>query len=365
MITALLHTRNRPEFVMRAINYYNEKFRYPLLILDQSDDDYFEEITSSLANIKLNFPIEVLHHDVSIPMYQRFSDALKKVSSPYVLPMADKDFYYKPWIDESIKYLDGHPSCGTVYGHTISFELESYAPFGEIKSLSIDEPNPVARWMEHESPIERLGELGMGPWTTTGWYAAQRTEIFKKIVSEAQAAQLNTEGMFERLITILQPIYGKVVMLDSQYLARQVKTVEDSKLIGEFNENSYRADKHNLSILTKIATDALSQVCFIEERQAELIISKAFQPEINKLKLASFRNSIKVYYWKSKLPYVNRFIRFLKVRYNKLLQLDPLDPDPRLPAKPAVSPEWKEILTRSTRARKGHVLKAAVGENLE
>ena len=360
MITALLHTRNRPKFVMRAINYYNEKFRYPLFILDQSDDDYFEEMTSSLAKIKLNFPIEVLHHDVSIPMYQRFSDALRKVSSPYVLPMADADLYYKPWIDDSIKYLEGHPSCGTVYGHTISFELDSYAPFGDIKRLCIGEPNPVARWMEHESPIERLGELGMGPWTTTGWYAAQRTEIFKKIVSEAQAAQLNTEGMFERLITILQPIYGKVVMLDSQYLARQAKPP-----VYILEPNSYRADKRDLASLTKIATDALSQVCFIEERQAELIINKAFQPEINKLKRAGFRNSIKVHYWKTKLLYLHQFIRFLKVRHNKLSQLDPLVPDHRFPAKPAVSPAWKEILTRSTRARKGHVLKAAVGEDLK
>jgi hypothetical protein len=200
----------------------------------------------------------------------------------------------------------------------------------------------------------------MGPWTTTGWYAAQRTEIFKKIVSEAHAAQLNTEGMFERLITILQPIYGKVVMLDSQYLARQVKPLGYNA-----EPNSYRADKHDLSSLTKIATDALSQACSIEERQAEIIISKAFQPEINKLKLSGFRNSIKAHYWKSKLLYVHQLIRFLKVRYNKLSQLDPLAPDPRLPVKPAVSPAWKKILTRSTQARKGHMLKAAVGEDLE
>jgi glycosyltransferase domain-containing protein len=355
-----LHTRNRPKFLMRAISYYNEKFRYPLFILDQSDDNYFEEITSSLSNIKLNFPLEILHHDVAIPMYQRFSDALRKVSSPYVLPMADTSLYYEPWIDESIKYLEGHPSCGTVYGHTISFELDSYAPFGDIKRLSIGEANPVARWMEHESPIERLGELGMGPWTTTGWYAAQRTEILKKIVSEAQAAQLNTDVMFERLITILQPIYGKVVMLDSQYLARQVKPPEYNLEL-----NSYRVNKRELASLTKIATDALSQVCSIEKRQSKLIIRKAFQPELNKLKLNDFRNSIKVYYWKSKLTYLNQFIRFFKVSYNKLSQLDPLAPDPRLPAKPAVSPAWKEILTRWTHVKKQHALKAAVGEDLQ
>ena len=226
MITAFLHTRNRPELLMRAINYYNEWFRYPLVILDASDDDYFEEVASSLANIKPNFPLEILHHDAATPGYQRFFDALRKVSSPYVLTMPDSGFYYEPWIDESIKYLEGHPSCGTVYGHTVSFELDGFVPFGDVKRFSIDEPNPVARWMEHESPIERLGELGMGPWTTTGWYAAQRTEIFKKIVSKAQAAQFNNEDMLERLTNILQPIYGKVVMLDSQYLARQVKPPE-------------------------------------------------------------------------------------------------------------------------------------------
>jgi len=357
MITALLHTRNRPEFLMRAISYYNEKYRHPLFILDASDDDCFEEITSRLTNTKLNFPLEILHHDVTIPLYQRFFDALEKVSSPYVLLMADADLYYQPWIDESIKYLEGHPSCGTVYGHTISFELDSFAPFGDVKRLCIGEPNPVARWMEHESPIERLEELGMGPWTTTGWYAAQRTEIFKKIVAAALAAQLNSEDTFERLINILQPIYGKVVMLDSQYLARQVKPPEY-----RLEPYSYRVNKRDFASLTKIATDALLQVCCIKERQAELIISKTLQPEINQLKLNDFRKSIKIAYWKSKLPYVNQFIRFLKVRYNKGLALAP---DPRLPARSAVSPGWKEILMRSTRAKKGNVIEVAVREDLE
>ena len=346
MITALLHTRNRPEFLMRAIHYYNEKFRYPLFILDASDDDYFEEITSNLANIKLNFPLEILHHDGATPAYQRFSDALKKLSSPYVLLMPDSGLYCEAWIDESIKYLEGHPSCGTVYGHMIYFELDSFVPLGNIKHFSIGEPNPVARWMEHESPIERLRELGMGPWTTTGWYAAQRTEIFKTIVSKAQAAQLDLD-MFERLINILQPIYGKVVMLDSQYLARQVKPLE-YKL-----ENSYKANKRELESLTKIATEALSQVCFIEEQKSELIIRKALRPEINRMKLNDFRKSIKIDYWKSKLPFLTQFIRSLKVRYNKYSQVDPLAPDPRFPAKSAVSLAWKEILTRTTRVRKG------------
>ena len=55
----------------------------------------------------------------------------------------------------------------------------------------------------------------------------------------------------------------------------------------------------------------------------------------------------------------------LKVRYDKRLELDSLAPDRGLPAKPAVSLAWKERLIRSTRAKKGNVLEAAGGEDLE
>lgn len=336
MLTALLHTRNRPEFLIRAINYYNDKFHYPLFILDASDDNYFNEIASNLIAIKPRFPLEILHHHGAVPLYQRFSDVLRKISSPYILLMADDDLYYEPWIDASMRYLEEHPSCGTVYGHAITFELDSYIPFGGIKRFAITKPNPVARWMEHESPIDRLAELGKGPWTTTGWYAMQRTEIFRKIVYQAKAAQFNNE-MLERLLTILQPIYGKVVMLDDVYLARQVNPFENRRAY------SYKANKFPLEDLVQIAADALSQVCSMDKYQAELIINKTLEKEINKLKWNDLREAININYWKATLSFVYQFVRFSKEYYKKNSRRDPLAPDHRFPTSPALSEARQEI----------------------
>lgn len=330
MITGLLHTRNRPAFVARAIAYYAGRWRSPILVADGSDERRFDELKARLAAIDVGFPIEILHHPAETPFCTRVADAVKKVRTPYVLLMADDDFYLPPWEDTSVDYLERHPECGVVYGHTLRFELEGYVPFGPPRRFYLGEQNPVARWMEHETAVERLNELGRGAWATTGWYAVQRTRILDDVVSKAVAAGLDPE-MFERLMTVLQPIHGKVAKLDTLYLARQYDPAVDGtrKLTG------YEAGKASLAKLGRIATDTLVDVGGADRATAEATVARVLAPLIDVMKRQDTRDRLNVERWKARLPASATYaVRALRAVRNTLSRQDPLALDPRFPPKP-------------------------------
>lgn len=332
MITGILHTRNRPEFVARAIAYYADRFHAPILLADGSDEQRFAELKARLAGIEVGFPLEILHHPMETPFCARIADAVKKVRTPYVLLMADDDFYWPSWERTGVDYLERHPECGVVYGHTLRFELDGYVPFGPVRRIDHRPSNPVARWMEHETAVERLNELGRGAWATTGWYAVQRTRILESVVSEAIAAELDPE-MFERLMTLLQPIHGKVVMLDAWCLARQF----DPTIDGRRKLSGYEASKPALAKLERIATDALVGVAGVDRATAEATTARALAPLVRTMKEQDTRDRLNVTYWKAKLPpAATHAVRALRAVRNAILRQDPLASDPRFPSKPTL-----------------------------
>jgi glycosyltransferase domain-containing protein len=336
MITGLLLTRNRPDFLFRALNYYHGRFHNSIVILDASDDVALKEIRRRLGGAKFSFPVTLLHHDVSGPCMQRLLDGIRDVSTPYVMLMADDDFYYCPWIEEAVGYLETHPACGTAYGHVIIFELDGFVPFGAIKQICNNKPNPVLRWMEHESPVDRIAELGRGAWGGNCWYSIQRTQFFRKIAQQAHAGGF-PQDMFERTQSLLQAINGKVVMLDSIYVARQVNMRQPS------HGFSYKKNQRAMEVLAELATEALMELQALDRPQAEAIVRQAMRPEIDQLKLNDFRGNLKFEYWKSKMPWAGRLVRSIKRGLHTLSDADPLAPDARFPTAPVLAETRPEV----------------------
>lgn len=205
-ITILIHTKNRPAFLLRLLDYYNEKIgslRVFLIILDGSDEENYLTISDQIKTKKYQLNINFLHHDSQVSLTLRLAEALPLISTPYVLLAADDDFYFFDWLEPAVELLDSDLSYGVVHGYAIQFELESYIPYGNLVKLGYKKPNPPIRWLEDENPFDRLKELGKSNWATTGWYALQRTEILSTIVNIANKNEL-VDYHFERLLIFVK-----------------------------------------------------------------------------------------------------------------------------------------------------------------
>lgn len=337
MTTGLLLTRNRLDFLRRALKFYDGRCTQPIIILDASDPGPFAEITAMVRGLTLGYPVELLHHDVTAPWSQRLVDGLARVATPYAMLMADDDFYYPTWIVEAADYLSHHLTCSTVYGHAITFELEGGFPsHGPIRRVENNRPNPPLRWMGHESSIDRLHELRKGAWGGNWYYSLQRTQVLEKMITQAHAAGF-PQDMFERTQSILQPIYGQVVMLDSIYAARQVNPLQPHRGF------SFRTNQAAMAALEGMAIKALVESGAADESQARDAVQAALKPEIAKLKSTDFREAASLEKWKAKLPLVTRTVQTLKSTRNRVLQVDPLARDSRFPVEPDLTVPRAEI----------------------
>lgn len=333
-ITALLHTRNRPDFVLRCLAYYNQWYAGTMVLLDASDDEPFRRLQDGLGQLQLRFPLRVLRHSASTPLCRRFSEALQSVSTPCVVLMADDDFQLPQGLAAALRHLQDHPDAAVAYGHTVYFEAGDYSPRGEVRIVGTGPLDPPARWLEADTPAERLRELGKGPWRTTGWYAVQRTDVLAFIVDVAERFRFSNE-LLERSMNLLQPIHGKVVKLDVLCLARQFNANE-KRPRGTLADNEAA-----LGLLRDAAVDMLSGTTGLQRAEAESAVSAALEPE-----LAQLRHNDRALRMKAaaaRLGAATAYEMLLRARRRVRRGQLQADQDRRLPAAPALSPELEEM----------------------
>lgn len=226
-VSILVHTANRPWFLLRLLDYYEtvpEVRSVEVVVLDASRDEAAATFERERQGRAYSFPLRIVRDDPASLIYRRIATALDAVATPYVLLAADDDLYFFDWIEPAVELLESDPSFGTVYGHTLRFELDEFVPHGENLRFFVDPyTNPPVRWLEGESAAERLAEIG-DPGTypaTTGWYALQRTGQLRAIVDLAIRHGLDGT-FFEKFLILGQNALHKTRRLDRVFLARQV-----------------------------------------------------------------------------------------------------------------------------------------------
>ena len=290
--TIILHTRDRPEFVIRCLDYYSRhaaQIRLKLVVADGSRPQAWARLAEDLDRLASSHDIELMHCSAETPFAKRLEQALDHVSTPYVLLAADDDFYMLDWIEAAEDLLDGDVTFGVVYGHVLKFELERFVPYSDRVEFSVETTrNPPFRWLEDETTAQRLTELG-NPATdlaTAGWYALQRTSLLKLIIATAVHADLNPYGL-EKLMIFAQAALARTRKLDRIHLARQVNRDEKRPPYG------YRAQSATLRKLLDAAASLLVDHAGLQGEAAEELVALTFRGEIAQLERADSKRHLR------------------------------------------------------------------------
>jgi glycosyltransferase domain-containing protein len=341
-ITILLHTRNRPQFVLRLMDYYRSKISFSeikIIIIDSSNEKNYTLMSNKLDHHTHNLEILVLHHNEGASFAYRLDEALANVTTPYVLLAADDDFYFFDWLHSAVDLLDSDNSFGVVYGHTLRFGLETNDPYGKLCNFLFQKPNPPVRWLEGKTLDERMHELAKSDWATAGWYALQRTEILTIIVENAR--KYNLDGYhFERFLVFCQAALTKTRKLNEIYLARQM-------YIGDKGPPfSYKIQQKSLANLKQAAVEILYKYKGLEIQIASDIVDKVLKAEVSQLKENDSRKYLRMV--ADRFPYLRNWKRKITVLYRqKNINLENNLIDPRFPVSPNISIEHslvKEII---------------------
>ena len=213
MISFIIPSRNRPQFLERLIRYYLDlRVKHPILIADGSSDRLRERIRPLVAELPENFSYHAFPEDSSLAA--KLVGVIRYVQTRCVVVSADDDFLVPSAVERAARFLEAHPDYTVTHGAAALLVLKSGTAHGEIGGLG----RYYQRWIEHSTGVERLLDH-LGNYSVTAW-SVHRTEQLGD--NWRHPEELGLDLFFEELLpSCLSLIQGKAKKVDGLYMVRQ------------------------------------------------------------------------------------------------------------------------------------------------
>jgi len=217
MITLLVPTMNRSDFLIRMLRYYDDiGFEGCICIGDSSSPEHVE---------RTKRVIEILRGRLNI-IYREYPDlndavCLKRlldfVSTPYAAFVADDDFLVPNALNQCAKFLGEHPDYVAAHGIGIAITLDSKGLYGQITQCGLYR-QPV---IEAKSASQRLDDH-LNHYSVA-LFSVHRIESWRAMYRDVHLLKDKSFGS-ELLPCCKSVILGKPKELDCLYVVRQMHT---------------------------------------------------------------------------------------------------------------------------------------------
>src|SRR3989338_5107637 len=214
LLTLVVPTRNRWDFLSRLLDYYRDfGLQYRLIIGDSSDPSQYRSRDLALDNSGKRLNLEYRQYPDTTGTVCA-AELLAHVSTPYAVWVADDDFVVPYGFDRTIDFLERHRDYSGAHGNALIFTLSSDGPFGRVMSIG----RYSQRSVEQKTASERLVDHLETYCPTI--FSVHRTELLQR--SYRYVADLKLDNCFGELLPSSLPIVcGKIKKLDILYMARQ------------------------------------------------------------------------------------------------------------------------------------------------
>ena len=172
-VAILISTKDRPDFLIRTLNYYAKtESPHPIYISDSSNKENAEKIKATMAMLSGKIAV---NYNWYPPGFDNSAKALSLVKEKYAVITGDDDYEIPSSLTKCAEFLENNTDYASAGGHGISFRLKASGPYGEIARLA-DYPNYS---LESESASERLIDFLKKCFVITS--SVNRVEHMKKI----------------------------------------------------------------------------------------------------------------------------------------------------------------------------------------
>ncbi len=215
-VTICIPTKNRCDFLKRAIAYYAKVgFQGYLFVADASDHGKFIE---NKENIKLyQKHIQVEHFACADKSILSSIDHVNQfLKTSYAAVCSDDDFICLKGLEDSVDFMDEHCDYSACHGPGAILGLDSSGVYGSIREIL---PYPQAR-IHEETGVSRLAQyFRQGPRALV--YSIHRSSLWKSMWQEYPNAK--SCFIFDELVpSCCSVIRGKIAEVDSLFLVRQM-----------------------------------------------------------------------------------------------------------------------------------------------
>lgn len=183
VVTLIMPTMNRPEFVERTLSYFRHAAApWPILVLDGSDPEQASR-TAGVVGADSAWGGKATY--AAFPgtsFVRRFYFGTQQAKTPFTQLIADDDFTSPEFIGKAAALLDGDLSCAAAHGATTSFRFSH--------SLAQSRGEPV-RFTDVQTPQNRAEKDAVsrilwfqGQHSPSLFYALRRTNLWRSIAED-------------------------------------------------------------------------------------------------------------------------------------------------------------------------------------
>ena len=142
-LTCLVPTYNRPEFLRRLFQFY-QQFPLPcsFLVADSSEPGAKAENQAIIQDARRTFDITYRHFNVDLTT--KCCQALQQVQTPYVVLCADDDYLLPLALQHCVEFLEDHPDYSVAQGIMAIVNRPGKPPYATA-GYSLDDEDAITR----------------------------------------------------------------------------------------------------------------------------------------------------------------------------------------------------------------------------
>lgn len=215
MLTIMVPTMNRSEFLIRQLEYYAAT-GYPhwVAVADSSDDHHRRRTEEAIARLKGKLKV-VYHHMPKTNDYVCLKYLVDTAQTPYAVYCGDDDFMVTSGVLEAVSFLERNSGYAGANGRGVVFTLENSGPYGRFAGLG----EYAQKGVEQMTAKERLMAYASSGFVSI--FSVLRVALWQKMYHDVHRVPDKAMGA-EILPCYLSVIYGRIKHLDHLYLIRQV-----------------------------------------------------------------------------------------------------------------------------------------------
>ena len=214
MVTIIIPTKNRSDFLIRLLNYYaNTGYQHWIYIGDSSDSYHARRTIEAVKGLEGQVKIMYRQYPASTE-FACLKNLLETVTTPYAVYIADDDFLITSGIERCIEFLENNKEYTGANGQAILFSLKSSGAKGEFSFVRRYKQSSV----EADTATKRLSEYLSDSFVTQ--FSIQRTDVWRRMYKDVLSIP-DREFAGELLPCCLAVLQGKIKHLDCFYLVRQ------------------------------------------------------------------------------------------------------------------------------------------------
>jgi len=271
LVGIIVPTMNRPDFVIRQLNYYAS--------LDSPHTLYYADSSGPESAKKIKDEIEKLKNKLNAvyvaspagDIVKSLVQLLSLVKEKYAVFVSDDDYWIPDALSECVEFLEKNSDYEIATGKSIMFKTENNEVYGKIKEI-----DDYAKYsVENDTASERLLAY-LGEKSSTCITAVLRTDHFLKYNQDSLEIK-DFSMRSELLISCLMLIAGKYKVIDKLGYVMQIHDTNSAHSAGDTfdwiidNENWHSS----YNLVRSKAVAALTAKDNISQEKAEQVFKQS------------------------------------------------------------------------------------------